>query len=92
MLKHLTVQAVSIAHLPICWISGIRGTTRSRTLRIVLWSASSSAVCFIQRVVDAAFVQSCRMVSNQVTSSPEPTYCYWEHNATCTVTCVRLAK
>ena len=60
MLKHLKVQAVSIAPLPVCWTSGASGTTHLKTLRTVLWSVLSSAACSMQRVVDAAFVQSCR--------------------------------
>ena len=74
MLKHLEVQAVSIANLPVCWTSGVSGTTRLRTLRTVLWCVLSSAACFIQRIVDATFVQSCMTASNQVTCSPARLY------------------
>ena len=74
MLKHLIVQAVSIAHLPVCWTSGVSGTTHMRTLRTVLWSVSSSAAPSMQRTFDAAFVQSCRTASNHANSSPELIY------------------
>ena len=45
MPKHPILPAASTAHLAAFWSSGGNGTTHLKTLRTVLLSVSSSAVC-----------------------------------------------